>query len=809
MGPPNKHVKAASALVRSLRPAPARLVLSALVACAAASAAVHAPRAVAQIAPQAAAHLYQVPGGPLAHVLSAFAKESEVTVSFRAEDTAGLNSKGLHGSYTVFGGLQQLLAGTGLQAVPQPGQAYVVRNPQSVSTQGTEATTAVSASGGDTLEAIQISGDWLGTGLENSVQTFGGARTLLRREEIANSGATNIADVLRRVPGVQISGSTSATGSSVGLHVGIRGLNPRNSYRTTMLIDSIPMAMAPYGQPNLVMSPTSLGNIESIDVVRGGGAVRYGPQNVGGVINFKTRPIPNKSGLSADASARYNIFSHGGANTQYTAFLGTRMENGLGLAVLYSGMDGEQWRDASHDRYNDVAIKWRYEISATSEVYGKFSHYDVKSMTPGGLTVAQYQDDPFQNTHPTDYWKGQRDQIDIGYLNSISDTQEFEARVYHYDSSRQSSLIDTALDRNGFQPRNNQVLGIEPRYTQRLQWGSTTHDVTVGYRYIHETGQDKRYYRSLSTGEKFGKVTFDNSTRAHSFYLDDRIAYGQWRVTPGVRYERIESDRQPNGTTDDSAFKSRNNKALPSLNIAYLVNDKLTLYTNYSTSFGAVQYTQLNSMSATNPLKPELAKTLEAGFRWSGEQTHAELTVFHLRFDNQILSVPDTDPRVFRNLGATTHDGVEFAADYDFDKSGPLAGLNLYANYTYTRAIQKSGEDEGNDVPFYSRQTGTLGARYTYRNWAFNLFTTAQSSQYSDTANTDRESADGINGRVPGFSVWNAQLSYKIPGWKDSELALGVNNLFDRRYYTRNTDTNGGRMVGAPQMVYVQARLAY
>ena len=55
---------------------------------------------------------------------------------------------------------------------------------------------------------------------------------------------------------MQISGSTSASGSSVGLHVGIRGLNPRNSFRTTMLLDGIPMAMAPYGQPNLVMSPT-------------------------------------------------------------------------------------------------------------------------------------------------------------------------------------------------------------------------------------------------------------------------------------------------------------------------------------------------------------------------------------------------------------------------------------------------------------------------------------------------------------------------------------------------------------------------
>jgi Fe(3+) dicitrate transport protein len=789
-----------------------RCVLMAFTASVVLGATVHVSPARAQaVAQQVAARAYDIPEGPLGRVLSDFAKAGGISVSFRPEDTAGIDSKGLQGRYTAADGLQQLLSGTGLQAVPQPGEGYVVRTQAAGVGQDAAGTAASAGAPGEVgmLEAIQVSGDWLGTGLENSVQTFGGARTLLRSEDIAESGATSVADVLRRVPGVQISGSTSATGSSVGLHVGIRGLNPRNSYRATMLLDGIPMAMAPYGQPNLVMSPTSLGNVESIDVVRGGGAVRYGPQNVGGIINFKTRSIPNRSGLAADGSVRYNVFSHGGTSRQYTGFLGTRLESGLGVALLYSGMDGQQWRDGSHDRYNDVALKWRYEISPTSEVYGKFSHYDVKSMTPGGLTVAEYRDDPFQNTRPTDYWKGQRNQVDLGYLNMISETQEFEARIYHYDSSRKSSLINAAQGRNDFQPRDNHVLGIEPRYTQRFQWGSTTHDVTAGYRYVRETGQDRRYSTSLATGARIGSTQrFDNATQAHSFYLDDRIAYGKWRVTPGIRYERIKSERTPDGSPD-AAFQVRNSKGLPSLNVAYLVNDELTLFSNYNTSFGAVQYTQLNSMSDSNPLSPEVAKTLEAGYRFAGEQIHSELALFHLRFDNQILSIPGTNPAVFRNLGATSHDGVEFAVDYDFDSAGPLAGLNLYANYTYVRAIQKSGEFEGNEVPFYSRQTGTLGGRYSVRNWALNLFTTVQSGQYSDTANTERESAEADNGRVPGFNVWNAQLSYTLPDSEGSELVVGVNNLFDRRYYTRNVDNNGGRMVGAPRMVYVQARLAY
>lgn len=775
----------------------------ALIAFTALGAALHAPAASAQAATPDARH-YRIAAGPLAQALSGFAREAGVTIAYRPEDVAGLASRGLDGRYTVAAGLAALLDGSGAQAMPQSGEGFVIRR-QAALVAADAAPREIGM-----LDTVRVVGDWLGTGLENSVQGFGGARTLVRREQIVDSGAATIADVLRGIPGVQISGSTSNTGSSVGLHIGIRGLNPRNSFRSTMLIDGIPLAMAPYGQPNLVLAPTSLGNLNSIDVVRGGGAVRYGPQNVGGIINFKTRPVPNQGGLTADASARYNTYEGGGSNRQVSAYLGTELDNGFGVALLYSGMEGDHWRDGSDDRYHDLALKWRHKLGASSEVYGKVAHYDVKSMTPGGLTPAQYERDPFQNTHPSDYWKGDRDQVDVGYVNALSATQEFEVRAYAYDSARESLLGNAAQARNDYQPRDNEVRGFEPRYTQRLAWGPATHDVTVGYRYIRETGQDRRFSTNAANGQQVGATqVFENGTRAHSVYIDDRIAYDKWRITPGVRYEKIESDRNPSGTADDTPFHVRNSRALPSLNVSYLPSERLTLYTAYSTSFGAVQYTQLNSMSETNPLDPEVAKTLEAGVRYAGEQLRSEFTVFDLRFDNQILSIPGTNPAVFRNLGATTHDGIEFAVDYDLDKSGPLAGLNLYANYTYVRAIQKSGEFEGRDVPFYSRQTGTLGARHTRGAWALGLSATAQGKHYTDTANTVPETANAALGRVPGFGLLNAQLSYKMVGKKGPDFQLGVNNLTDRRYYTRNTDTNGGRMVGAPRMVYVQLRLAY
>lgn len=657
----------------------------------------------------------------------------------------------------------------------------------------------------NTLETIQVSGDWLGTGLQNSVKTYPGARTVVKKEEIQSTGAVTIGDVMRRIPGVQVTDNSGTSGGAMSLNIGVRGLTGRYSPRSTILLDGIPMASAPYGQPQISFAPVSLNNIEAIDVVRGGGAVRYGPQNVGGIINFRTRSIPTTSGISGDASLRYNSYETGGSSKQYTAFAGTTLDNGLGLAFLYSGTDGSGWRAFSNERINDFALKFRYEISSSSEIYGKVSYYDVMSHTPGGLTVAQYNADPFQNTRQRDYWKGNRRGVDFGYLNTISDTQEFEIRTYYNESYRESALIGSSTTQLTHQPRFYETTAIEPRFTQRFNLGSVTNDVTVGYRYIAERGHDDSYTETIATGALGVATKNRNKTDAQAAYIDDKISFGAWRITPGVRFEHIQTTRQNIAST--TKFEVTNNKPLPSLNIAYLATPELTLFTNYGTSFGVVQNTQLSAASAPNNLAPELAKTAELGARWKSNNLSAEVTYFNIRFDNQILLI--ASPDTYQNIGKTKHDGIETAVDYTFGQDSLLRGLNVYANYTYTRALQESGATAGLDVPFYSRTTDTIGARYQAGPWGFNLSTTHQSRQFSLENNVIAETADGKDGEIPGYRLWNAQVDWKVPNSKGFDVVAGVNNLTDRRYYSRTRDGNPGRIVGAPRTIYVQGRYAF
>ena len=139
------------------------------------------------------------------------------------------------------------------------------------------------------LPAVTVTGDWLGAPTEESEKTYTGSRTVVDSEELHERGALNLEDALRATPGVLV---LDETGTGILPNIGVRGLNPLRSERLQILTDGYPIAIGPYSNVGVSLFPVTLPSLEAVDVVRGGATVHYGPNNVGGVVNFVTRPIP-------------------------------------------------------------------------------------------------------------------------------------------------------------------------------------------------------------------------------------------------------------------------------------------------------------------------------------------------------------------------------------------------------------------------------------------------------------------------------------------------------------------------------------
>ena len=118
------------------------------------------------------------------------------------------------------------------------------------------------------------------------------AREVVREDELQACGALHLEDALSAVPGIQV---LDGTGSGILPNIGVRGLNPLRSERLQFLVDGYPIAIGPYTNVAVSLLPVILPSIEKADIVRGGAAVHYGPNNVGGVVNLTTKPISKET----------------------------------------------------------------------------------------------------------------------------------------------------------------------------------------------------------------------------------------------------------------------------------------------------------------------------------------------------------------------------------------------------------------------------------------------------------------------------------------------------------------------------------
>ena len=751
-------------------------------------------------------HQFQIPAQPLHVALTLLADQADLQLVIKSDNLTGA-SQPLQGQHTVQQALDKLLSSSGYRYHLQ-GRLLILEK-------------AASPDQLSQLESLEVVGDWLVGADQQDLKTFPGARAYVEKQQFDQAGASSLKDAFRRVPGVQAPVPVETDGSNASLSVGIRGLKSRFTSTSTVLLDGVPLAQAPYGQPQLSMAPIALGNLEAIDVVKGGASVRYGPQNVGGVINFVSKPIPDE--LETEISLRTEGIASGGKDNlrqQINATVGGKLNEAVGLQLSYAGSHGDGFRDNSDEDIDDLMLKGEAWLDDQQLLSGHLHYFNADADIPGGLTPEQYYQDPFQSRYPSNAFNGWRKEAALKYSNFIDNDRQLEIQTFYTNTYREYGLQFNPDIRTRYDewPREYKVFGIEPRYSQLFRLDNSEHEVSIGYRFVHEEADLKRFrWNNFADASNPKTVTpqvrnIDEArTRAHAAYVDDRIQFGDWTITPGIRLEHVEVERESiirrdsaNGFVNEESFT----EWLPSISLSYALNPRWTLFSNLNTSFGTVQHLQLSDI-ADNELEPEIAHTVELGTRYDHGPLKAEVTLFNIDFSNKIEF--DDDLAYALNRGKTHHYGIELSAEYQV----PNSGLSLYGNYAYTQAEFESGEFKGNDLPYYSNHIANVGANYDWQQWHFNLAGYAQSGQYTDNANTKdlTVSSGGLySGKTPGFAYWNLRATRTLPmADLDAEISVGGNHLFDQRYYSLSgvNPYSAGIQVGQPRTGYIEARFRF
>ena len=641
-------------------------------------------------------------------------------------------------------------------------------------------------------------------------------------------------EIFKKVTGINV---VDEEGVGLRANIGIRGLDPDRSRTVLMMEDGIPIALAPYGEPEMYYTP-SIDRMKSIEILKGSGSILFGPQTIGGVINYVTNDPP------LDSRTTLNL--RGGKDGYFVgkASYGTTLDN-VGVHFNFLHKQADKLGITNFD-VNDITAKIKFGIGERSRIGIKLSAYDeISNSTYIGLTQTMYDEgEYFTIISPND-------QLDIRrYSASITHDYFFSENVYlrttlfgyttirnwlRQDFSRspvsngtEAIFGDTTVSDGAIYMRNStgnrnrefEVAGIEPRIYLNYFLANLKNELEGGFRFLYERAFEQRI-----DGRKADALSGDlredeiRTGYAGSVFAQNRIYFTeQLTVTPGIRLENFDYERNifRRNYTDTSLTNNSNVfSVVPGLGVNYNFNDIYSVFAGVHRGFAPPRIKDaITSGGEALELEAELSWNYEAGLRANiSSFMFLELTGFMLNFSNQIIPVSESSGGTGTGLvngGETLHLGVETGISFALDKFINsdyefMLGINLTAGkstYEADRFITVDDEKiniKDNKLPYAPEIYLSVMLDI---NSPFGLGVQLSGSyigeQFTDELNTVEASPDGQTGKMPSYFVLDITGRY-YSSELNSSLYISVKNLLDERYIASRRPQ--GIKVGLPRFI--------
>ncbi|HZO11794.1 MAG TPA: TonB-dependent receptor plug domain-containing protein, partial [Polyangiaceae bacterium] len=141
------------------------------------------------------------------------------------------------------------------------------------------------------------------------VERVAGSAYRVGEEELERFEDDDVHRTLQRVPGVYVRGED---GYGLRPNIGMRGAISDRSKKITLMEDGVLLGPAPYSAPAAYYFPLST-RMTAVEVYKGPSAIRYGPQTIGGAINFVSRRIPYGHTFGSDVAFGNELYGKGHA----------------------------------------------------------------------------------------------------------------------------------------------------------------------------------------------------------------------------------------------------------------------------------------------------------------------------------------------------------------------------------------------------------------------------------------------------------------------------------------------------------------
>lgn len=689
---------------------------------------------------------------------------------------------------------------------------------------------AVAAEEPVVTEAVTVKGI-----LPSNLEAVPGSFNVVDEEELQVRQPFSVQEALNNVPGIHIVGENSF---GLGVNIGVRGLDPRRTSRTLLMEDGMPLFLAPYADPSAHYT-TPLERVQRIEVVKGSGQVLYGPQTIGGMINFVSKPVPTDGFAgSITAKAGNNDYVGGHVNIGYGNERG-----GIMIDALQNKGDGI--RDNHDFDMRELTVKGQLNLTDRQTLIAKVGYYEEDShVSETGLGAVEYAEDKYQApTGKNDQFEYERKSVQLQHIFQFDEDLKLSTQAYYVDSFRTSfrQINDpgslggrSEMDRcdgvvatealaeqcgGRHRPRSYYYYGFEPRLDFSHNLFGIESDAVIGFRY-HEEKSKRRQFRdddpraqSLSWAKAFGDFREDLriDVEAKSYYAQNTFYLGDWSLTPGLRvedYKKKINVLQAEG--DPQGFKDTNEQTiwLPGFGVTWNGIANTTFFAGVHKGFAPprpdrdINFDDLSGQDAISRTDAEESINTEFGVRsnyFNG--IGLEATLFNVDFDEIVIQ---TRAGRFENRGESKMTGLELAGRVDFGKIyNTPHNFYVLGSYTnlFTAKFEKDTDatESGNRLPYAPRDIASLSFGYQHPvGIDARIGVDYVSQQYVDAENTRIESIDGQEGTIPSYTLLNASVNFQPVGSKATYF-LSAANLADKEYLVSRVD---GKVAGRERQVF-------
>lgn len=272
-----------------------------------------------------------------------------------------------------------------------------------------------------------------------------------------------------------------------------------------------------------------------------------------------------------------------------------------------------------------------------------------------------------------------------------------------------------------------------------------------------------------------------NKQKQTGLYAQDQMQWDKVLVTLGGRYDWAKQDslNRVSGVTDsrdDKQFTWRGG-------VNYLFDNGVTPYFSYSESFEPASQTGASG----NIFAPSKGKQYEAGVKYVPSDRPIVITgaVYQLTKTNNLMADPTGTSFFSVEGGEIRSRGVEIEA-----KAALSASVNVVGSYTYTDAEYTTDTTyKGNTPAQVPKHMASLWGDYTLYDGALSGLTLGTGVRYTGSSYGDPANSF----KVGSYTLVDALVRYDLArvGMAGSNVALHVNNLFDREYVASCFNTYG------------------